>query len=307
MDFSDSRREARILIVDDSPTSIRLVSHFVRDMGSVHFATSGEAGLKMAIDLCPDLILLDMEMPGMDGLETCSQIRKNADLLDVPVIFITAHSSVDQEVAGFAVGAVDFIGKPLSEPIVRARVRTHLTLKQQSDLLRELAMRDGLTGIHNRRAFDERMVLECRRHRRTPGSLGLAIIDIDNFKAYNDFYGHQAGDACLREVAQLIDASARRPGEMAARYGGEEFAVIIPSCSVEEAQRYGEYLAAQVRALALPHEASPPGVVTVSIGVAAGAPESEQADQQLLAFADAALYRAKDAGRNRVIVAGDAQ
>lgn len=303
MDFGDAQREARILIIDDSATSIRLVSHFVRDMGSVHFATNGATGLKMAVDLQPDLILLDMEMPGMDGLEACCQIRQHADLVDVPVIFITAHSSVDHEVAGFAAGALDFIAKPLSEPIVRARVRTHLTLKRQGDLLRELAMRDGLTGIHNRRAFDERLAMESRRHRRTPGSLGLAMIDIDHFKAYNDLYGHQAGDACLRQVAQAIDSSARRPGELAARYGGEEFAVIIPNCGADEICRVGEYIAEQVRALALPHEASQSGIVTISVGLAAGEPVSETVEHNLLASADAALYRAKAAGRNRVCVA----
>ncbi|GAB2885663.1 diguanylate cyclase [Uliginosibacterium flavum] len=300
MDLPEAQREARILIIDDSPSSIRLVSHFVRDMGSVHFATSGDAGLKTAVDLLPDLILLDMEMPGMDGLETCCQLKKHADLLDVPVIFITAHHGVDHEVAGFAAGAVDFIGKPLSEPIVRARVRTHLTLKRQGDTLRELAMMDGLTGIHNRRAFDERIALEARRHRRTPGSLGLVIVDIDHFKAYNDFYGHQAGDACLREVARTIDANARRPGEMAARYGGEEFAVIIPNCTPDEVLRYGEFLIEKVHGLALPHEAVGTGIVTISVGVAAGEPQSDISDQQLLASADAALYRAKAGGRNCV-------
>ncbi|MBS1208753.1 MAG: hypothetical protein H6R19_1151 [Proteobacteria bacterium] len=304
MDYSDVQPEARILIIDDSSTSIRLVSHFVRDMGTVHFATSGEMGLKMALDLQPDLILLDMEMPGMDGLDTCRRLKKQRVLENVPVIFITAHSGVDYEVAGFAAGAVDFIGKPLTEMIVRARVRTHLTLKRQGDLLREQAMRDGLTGIHNRRAFDERFLLECRRHRRNPESLGLALIDIDNFKAYNDLYGHQAGDACLREVAQVIDANVRRPGEFAARYGGEEFAVILPHCAGDEVQRFGAFLVSQIRVLALPHEASAAGVVTISVGVIAGKPVAEDAEQQFLSSADAALYRAKAAGRNCVRLAG---
>lgn len=297
-------REAKILIIDDSPTSIRLVSHFVRDMGHVHFATRGDSGLKMAIELQPDIILLDVEMPGIDGLETCSLIRNTPELADVPVIFITAHTSVDHEVAGLSAGAVDFIPKPLSEPIVRARVRTHLTLKRQGDQLRELAMRDGLTGIHNRRAFDEQLLIECRRHRRTPGPLSLAIIDIDHFKAFNDFYGHQAGDACLRRVAECIEVSARRPGELAARYGGEEFAVILPNTEREEAARFGEFLRSQVQILALAHEASEFGLVTISVGLASSRPASELCHEQILAEADAALYRAKAEGRNRVCLAG---
>lgn len=298
-------REAKILIIDDSPTSIRLVSHFVRDMGHVHFATRGDSGLKMAIELQPDIILLDVEMPGIDGLETCSLIRNTPELADVPVIFITAHTSVDHEVAGLSAGAVDFIPKPLSEPIVRARVKTHLTLKRQGDLLRELALRDGLTGIHNRRAFDEQLLIECRRHRRIPASLALAIIDIDHFKAFNDFYGHQAGDACLRRVAECIEVSARRPGELAARYGGEEFAVILPNTDREEVARFGNFLVEQVRKLALPHEASSHQIVTVSVGLAAGRPPAEACDTQIVAAADSALYRAKAEGRNCARVAGE--
>ncbi|MDO6386936.1 diguanylate cyclase [Uliginosibacterium sp. 31-12] len=296
-------REAKILIIDDSPSSIRLVSHFVRDMGNVHFATRGDSGIRMAIELMPDIILLDVEMPGIDGLETCSLIKKTPELMDVPVIFITAYTGVDHEVAGLSAGAVDFIPKPLSEPIVRARVKTHLTLKRQGDQLLELAMRDGLTGIHNRRAFDEQLLIECRRHRRTPGPLGLAIVDIDYFKPFNDFYGHQAGDACLRQIALCIEESARRPGEMAARYGGEEFAVILPNTEREEACRFGEFLVERVRALALPHEISSFGMVTVSVGVAAGKPAIDGGNNEIVAAADAALYRAKAAGRNRVMLA----
>ena len=302
---SSIEREVKILIIDDSPTSIRLVSHFVRDMGNVHFATRADTGLKMAIDLLPDIILLDVEMPGMDGLEACALIKRTPELVDVPVIFITAYSGVDHEVAGLSAGAVDFIPKPLSEPIVRARVKTHLTLKRQGDQLREMAMRDGLTGVLNRRAFDEALLVECRRHRRTPAPLGLAIIDIDHFKAFNDFYGHQAGDACLRRVAECIENSSRRPGELAARYGGEEFAVILPNTERDEAQRFGEFLLTQVRALGLPHEASFVGLVSVSIGISAGRPSSEICHTQIIAAADSALYRAKAEGRNRVCLAGN--
>lgn len=303
MEISDAPRETRILIIDDSPSSIRLVSHFVRDMAHVHFATDGESGVRMARDLLPDLILLDMEMPGLDGLETCRLIKACKELHDVPVIFVTAHDGADHEVACLSAGAQDFIAKPLAEPVVRARVRTHLTFKHQRDLLQQQAMRDGLTGIYNRRAFDERLALEFRRHRRNPASLGLAILDIDYFKAFNDLYGHQAGDACLCQVAHTVEACARRPGEMAARYGGEEFVVILPNSGVSEAVQFAEYVLEQVRALRLPHEAAQAGIVTVSIGVAAVRPSGEDSTERFLASADAALYRAKTAGRNRVCVA----
>lgn len=300
MNFTLGKQLPRILIIDDSPTSIRLVSHFVRDLGNVHFATSGEAGIALAGELLPDLILLDFEMPGLDGLGTCQRLKQQTELSDIPVIFITAHSSVDHEVAGLAAGAVDFIPKPLSEPIVRARVKTHLTLKRQSDLLRAQAWRDGLTGLYNRRAFDEALATELRRHRRNPASLGLVMLDIDHFKAYNDHYGHQAGDACLQQVATAVASCARRPGETVARYGGEEFAIILPNTEPADCARLCERMAEAVRALALRHEASPAGIVTLSIGYATQQPQDDDASSVLIARADKALYQAKQSGRNRV-------
>lgn len=292
--------EVKILIVDDSALSVRVLSHFVRDMGNVQFALSGAEALSMAAEYLPDIILLDVEMPDMDGLEVCRRLKQNQDLKDIPVIFITAHSGVAHEVACLAAGAVDFIAKPPSEPVVRVRVKTHLTLKRQADILRELALLDGLTGIHNRRAFDERIALECRRHRRSPAPLGLALIDVDHFKQFNDVYGHQAGDACLRQIAQVIDATARRPGELAARYGGEEFAVLLPSTDVEGVVRYGRYLLEKVRELGIPHESSAAGVATISIGVTSGEPVSDGCNVLLISLADEALYQAKGSGRNRV-------
>ena len=305
MDFTLGEQLPRILIIDDSTTSIRLVSHFVRDLGNVHFATSGEAGIALAAELLPDLILLDFEMPGLDGVSTCQRLKQQAELGDIPVIFITAHSSVDHEVAGLAAGAVDFIPKPLSEPIVRARVKTHLTLKRQSDLLRAQAWRDGLTGLYNRRAFDDALSIESRRHRRNAASLGLVMLDIDHFKAFNDHYGHQAGDACLQQVANALAGCARRPGEMAARYGGEEFAIILPNTEPADCARLCERVADAVRALSLRHETSPAGIVTLSIGYATQQPRDDEAGSELLARADKALYQAKQNGRNRVCGAED--
>lgn len=300
MNFTLGKQLPRILIIDDSPTSIRLVSHFVRDLGNVHFATSGEAGIALAAELLPDLILLDFEMPGLDGVGTCQRLKQQTELSDIPVIFITAHSSVDHEVAGLAAGAVDFIPKPLSEPIVRARVKTHLTLKRQSDLLRAQAWRDGLTGLYNRRAFDDALATELRRHRRNPASLGLVMLDIDHFKAFNDHYGHQAGDACLQQVANAVASCARRPGETVARYGGEEFAIILPNTEPADCARLCERMVGAVRALALRHEASPAGIVTLSIGYATQQPQDDDASSVLIARADKALYQAKQSGRNRV-------
>ncbi|MFT3734470.1 MAG: diguanylate cyclase [Rhodocyclaceae bacterium] len=303
---------ARILIIDDSAISIRLLSHFMRDLAEVQFATNGEDGLAMAMEDPPDLILLDVEMPGINGLEACRRIKQHPALTEIPVIFVTAHTDTEHEVAGLDAGANDFIPKPVSEPIVRARVKTHLKLKRQSDILRGLAMRDGLTGLFNRRAFDERLEQEYRRHLRHPASLGLAMIDVDQFKHYNDHYGHQAGDECLRQVAHAIRASARRPGEMVARFGGEEFVVLLPNCGEEDLTGYGEHLLRAVRDLRLPHEQSTHGLVTISVGLAAAAPgealafDAPQNGQgntdlfpgMLIGAADRALYEAKGRGRN---------
>jgi diguanylate cyclase (GGDEF)-like protein len=293
-------REARILIVDDSPMSVRPLSHYVRDMGSIRFALSGVEALELAAEYLPDIILMDVEMPTLDGLEVCQELKQRETLKDIPVIFVTARVGVEHEVACLAAGGVDFITKPPNESVVRARVKAHLTLKRQADLLRELASIDGLTGIHNRRAFDERITVECRRHRRTPAPIGIAMIDVDHFKIFNDVYGHVAGDDCLRQIAQAIDATARRPGELAARYGGEEFVVLLPNTDVEAVVRYAENLLARVRELKIPHVGNEGGIVTVSIGVTSGEPVADGCNVALVTLADDALYQAKLSGRNRV-------
>ncbi|MFO1380945.1 MAG: diguanylate cyclase [Chitinivorax sp.] len=297
-----SGTQPRILIVDDTVTNIRVLSHILHKQGEIFFATSGQAAIAMARDKLPDLILLDVEMPGMDGYETCRILKADPLLALSPVIFVTGHSGTENELRALAAGGVDFISKPLNPPVVSARVKTHLTLKRQTDLLREQANLDGLTGIANRRIFDVKLDEECRRHRRYGVPLALAMIDVDRFKQYNDLYGHQEGDACLRQVAQTIHDCARRPGEIAARYGGEEFAVILPATALGAAYKFGAMLCQKIRNLALPHRGAPEGgIVTISVGVASLQPQDDEAGQNLVAAADMALYLAKSSGRNRVV------
>jgi diguanylate cyclase (GGDEF)-like protein len=183
--------------------------------------------------------------------------------------------------------------------VVRARVRTHLTLKAQADQLRRLALVDGLTGVYNRRHFDEQFVLEWRRAQREGSTLSLLIADIDHFKAFNDRFGHQAGDDCLRRVAQQLQAGLRRPGDLVARWGGEEFACVLPRTEATGARHLAQLLEAGVRALALEHPDSPLGVVTLSLGVATARPQLVHDADALFARADAQLYRAKSEGRAR--------
>jgi diguanylate cyclase (GGDEF)-like protein len=292
-----------VLIIDDSPPVIRLLTSLVEGKALVHFAKNGAEGIKLAKKLVPTVILLDLDMPGMNGLDVCRELKNDPDTRDCAILIVTGHNNDAMEIAALEAGAVDFIGKPVNGPIVQARVQTHLTLQKQSATLRELADHDGLTGLFNRRYFDQSLETECRRHRRQNQTLGLALIDIDHFKLYNDHYGHLLGDDTLKLVAKTLKKVARRPGEIVARYGGEEFAVILPNVMPANLQATGQHLCDQVRQLAIPHAHSKSAdVVTISVGIACLTPTTPEAPSQLLAAADAALYQAKAAGRDRTIV-----
>ncbi|MBV8466266.1 MAG: diguanylate cyclase [Burkholderiales bacterium] len=298
--------ECKILIIDDDVVAIRLLGGVLDGQAGIIFATSGESGIKLAAQHRPALILLDVEMPGMSGYEVCRELLNNPDTRDCAIILVTAHAGLESEVAALDAGAVDFITKPFNPPVVRARVRTHLRLQHQAAALAHLATTDGLTGLHNRRHFDQVLATEFERHQRQHLPLGLALIDIDHFKAYNDGYGHPAGDACLVAVATAIRAASRRPSEVVARYGGEEFAVVMPYTEELDAEKYGAWLCGQIRALQLPHAYSTMGQhVTVSVGLATGVPSHGSSSQQLVDAADCALYRAKAAGRDCHVLTAD--
>jgi diguanylate cyclase (GGDEF)-like protein len=293
-----------ILIIDDNADTIRLLSTMVREQGRVLFATSGAAGLELARVQRPQLILLDVEMQGMDGFAVNERIRRDPDLRSCAVIFVTAQSSPEAEIACLDAGAVDFIPKPLNAAVVQARVRTHLRLQAALAALDELANQDGLTGLYNRRYFDRQLAAEFARHRRHHLPLGIVLVDVDDFKLFNDRYGHQRGDACLEEVAEALRDGARRPGELAARYGGEEFVVLLPNTTPDALARYGDWLCRRIAALGIPHPgASAAPHVTASIGLCARIPAESDTAQAMLHAADMALYRAKRAGRNRSVLA----
>ncbi|WP_374580809.1 diguanylate cyclase domain-containing protein [Pseudoduganella sp.] len=298
--------ESTILIIDDNPDTIRLLSAMLRDQARMLFATNGLAGLEIARAQRPQLILLDVEMKSMDGFEVCARIMADPDLRHCPVIFVTASVGIDSEIACLDAGAVDFITKPLNGAVVQARVRTHLRLQAALASLDTLANKDGLTGLANRRAFDEQFAVEVARHRRQQSALGVALVDVDHFKLYNDHYGHQLGDECLRRVAQALAQCTRRPGELVARYGGEEFVVLLPNTTADEMQRYGQWICSQVASLQLPHAASPvASQVTISVGLVSAVPGPQAAPGQLLELADRALYEAKRNGRNRSAMAAE--
>ncbi len=292
--------KGRVLVVDDALENIRILHHALKDEHEVSFALDGEKALEIARTQQPDIVLLDAVMPGMDGYAVCVELKQAAETLAIPVIFVTALDSPEDETRALTAGAVDFITKPINGAVVRARVRTHLILKRQSDLLRRLTLTDGLTDVANRRGFDETLEAEWRRCGQAGLPLALIMLDIDHFKLFNDHYGHQAGDACLAAVAGALGACVHRPPDLVARYGGEEFAVVLPRQSLEDAECVAARMLEQVRTLAIPHAVSSSAPwVTVSLGIAAQTPGQEPSPASLIANADAALYQAKAAGRNR--------
>jgi diguanylate cyclase (GGDEF)-like protein len=295
----------RILIVDDLPDNLRVLSKMMMDDGyQISAVTSGSQALRVAESVAPDLILLDVMMPEMDGYQTCVALKANPLLKSIPVIFITALSSAEDETRGLSIGAVDYISKPFNEAIVKQRVRTHLELKSRRDLHDQRSRLDGLTGIPNRRAFDQRLEQEWRRSSRPGGPFALAMVDIDYFKQFNDTHGHLQGDDCLCRVAGSLAETLKRTGDFVARYGGEELVCLINVETVEGLVRVAERLRASVEALQIPHGASPVSPwVTVSIGAALCEPRSEMRATALLEHADVQLYKAKRAGRNQVSLA----
>ena len=199
----------KLLVVDDQRINILVLNELFREDCDVFMATSGEQALQVCRAQLPDLVLLDVQMDGIDGYEVCRRLKADAESRNIPVIFITAQGGEADEVRGLQLGAVDFIAKPINPVIVRARVQTHLTLKLQSDILRSMALLDGLTGVANRRKFDEQLLRDWRQSQREQTSLSLILVDVDHFKRYNDHYGHQAGDAALQAVARVLTSTLR--------------------------------------------------------------------------------------------------
>jgi diguanylate cyclase (GGDEF)-like protein len=292
----------RVVIVDDVPGNIKILHDILGEDYDVFFAIGGVEGLALVEEQLPDLVLLDILMPGMDGYEVCARIKANPRTASIPVIFVTAMDEVDDEAKGLAMGAIDYITKPLSAGIVRARVRNHVELKRSRDVLERLSTTDGLTGIANRRRFDEYSAFQWQQSMRTGVPLSIVFADIDYFKDYNDLYGHVAGDKCLKQVAGAAAGVVARSLDLVARYGGEELVCVLPGTDATGAQMVSNKILGFVNALAIPHARSQVADhVTVSIGVATCVPAIGKRLSALLESADEALYEAKQAGRNRVV------
>jgi len=298
--FSETER-ATILLVDDVPANLSLLSSILRDDYRIQLATSGVKALELVAAGAPDLILLDVMMPDMDGHEVCKRLKSDPKTCDIPVLFVTAQNQVEDEELGLTLGAMDYIHKPISPPIIKARVRNHIALKLQTDALKRLSLFDGLTNIPNRRHFDDTLDHEMKRAIRTQQHLSLLMIDVDYFKPFNDHYGHGTGDACLIQIAQALQAGMNRPMDLLARYGGEEFVALLPGTSLEGACKVAESLRQTVASLRIPHAGSSIAEhVTISVGVACRAQSDPKSTSFLLRQADQALYQAKQSGRNKI-------
>lgn len=306
-----------VLIVDDDPVVVRLLGAAIEAVATVRFVLDGEAALKLVERDPPDLILLDAQMPRMSGLEVCRRLKASDSHRDIPIIFVTADVEPETESLCLDIGAEDFITKPIRAPIVLARVRTQLRLKRAMDRLREVATHDELTGIANRRMFEQVVQREWNSARRRGTPLSLLMIDIDAFKTYNDAFGHRGGDECLAAVAGTLQCGMRRPGDLVARYGGEEFVVVLSETDAEGARQVAEELRAAVAALELPTQPDESDTcVSISLGVATWQPAPDSGNtiecsgrgcslgepNDLICAADRALYMAKRDGRNRVCV-----
>ncbi|CAK0758257.1 two-component system, chemotaxis family, response regulator WspR [Azospirillaceae bacterium] len=291
----------KILLVDDIPSNIKVLSSILKHELDVFVATNGFDALDVALHERPDLVLLDVMMPDMDGYEVCRRLKADPRTQAIPVIFVSAMGEIEDETRGLEAGAIDYLTKPISPPIVRARIRNHLELKRQRDILEQISLIDGLTGIANRRRFDEVGSQEWRRSLRNATSIALILIDIDDFKKFNDLYGHVAGDECLKMVAQTIASQARRGGDLVARYGGEEFVALLTETATPEAVLVAENIRQAVASLNISHKnSSAIPFVTISLGVASLIPTPNDDLETLINMADHLLYQAKKSGRNRV-------
>ncbi len=300
-----------ILIVDDDRLSLNILNSILRNEHRIKAATDGLRGLALARALPrPDLILLDVAMPGLNGFEVCKALKNDPDTADIPILFITARSSEENEVRGLEMGGADFISKPIRPEIVRARVRVQLTLLQQKRQLQQmhdqvlaLSLTDGLTGLANRRRFDQFLQQELTRSQRAQSPLGLLMMDVDHFKCYNDHYGHVAGDSCLKRLADVLASQAQRPPDFIARYGGEEFACVLPDTDLDGVRKVGRGILDAIRGLCLPHPASPTEeMLTFSIGGTAIIPQRTTKARQLIDGVDSFLYESKNKGRNCMTV-----
>ena len=297
-------KKPTILVVDDMTTTLLLLHDLLKDTYEVKIAKSGTKALEILEspnDI--DLILLDIEMPDINGYDVCKRIKNNETIKNIPIIFITGRTSQEDEEYGLNLGAIDYITKPFNKAIVKLRIKNYLDLKIKNDMLEKLSMYDGLTNIRNRRFFDETFEKTFSEIKRDKKSLAVLMIDIDFFKPYNDNYGHGQGDETLRKVAKALEKTIKRPSDFVARYGGEEFVILLKDINKDGVEAVANNLLNAVRELKITHEFSKiENYVTISIGASFYNSNSDITKLELLLKADETLYNVKNSGRNNFAI-----
>lgn len=297
-------KKPTILVVDDMTTTLLLLHDLLKDTYEVKIAKSGTKALEILEspnDI--DLILLDIEMPDINGYDVCKRIKNNETIKNIPIIFITGRTSQEDEEYGLNLGAIDYITKPFNKAIVKLRIKNYLNLKIKNDMLEKLSMYDGLTNIRNRRFFDETFEKTFSEIKRDKKSLAVLMIDIDFFKPYNDNYGHGQGDETLRKVAKALEKTIKRASDFVARYGGEEFVILLKDINKDGVEAVANNLLNAIRELKITHEFSKiENYVTISIGASFYNSSSDVTKLELLLKADETLYNVKNSGRNNFAI-----
>ncbi|MDR1727739.1 MAG: diguanylate cyclase [Acidobacteriota bacterium] len=308
-----------VLLVDDESANLLSLNKLLAPDYAVFMAKSGEQALQLVSANKPDIILLDVLMPEMDGFETLARLKADPETKEIPVIIVTGITNESDEITGFALGAADYVKKPFKGEVIRARVSTQVQLLRQMRMNETLIRTDLLTSIPNRRRFNEHLAMEWRRAVRERTPISLLMMDVDQFKVYNDTWGHPQGDILLKTVAAVFSSSINRPSDLVARLGGEEFAVLLPNTELEGARMIAETIRRNVEAVRIPamHACLTEGKdaggeedsgraltsTTISIGVTCTIPEVTDMIADFIARADANLYIAKESGRNQVCAA----
>jgi diguanylate cyclase (GGDEF)-like protein len=290
-----------ILVVDDEKSNFIMLNSILSAEFSVFTAKSGEEALSRIAEDPPDLILLDIVLPGMNGFEVLKRIKESPETGNIPVIIITGLQSDADEEKGLLLGAVDYISKPFKNAIIMARVKTHIQIIRQFRIIERLGLIDPLTDIPNRRCFDDRIGIEWRRAIREEKPVSFLMMDLDKFKNYNDTWGHPQGDVLLKAVARIFTGAARRPGDLPARIGGEEFGVLLSNTDITGALKVAEEIRSRTEnARIFTADGKTETGITISIGVASLIPSRDALIADFISTADRYLYAAKESGRNRV-------
>lgn len=298
-----SAKSGTVLVIDDDRSNLQILEAILNSDYEIISALGGAEGVRLADSEKPDLIMLDVMMPGMDGYEAFSRLKDNPSTRSIPVIFITASDDEEDEAKGLEMGAIDFVTKPSSPAIVRARVKNHIELKRYRDLLQNLADLDKVTALPSRSHFDRIFEQECQRCIRDKTAMALVVMELDFFQEYCGHYGEAAGDECLQRVASALGAALHRPGDFLARYADVVFACVLPGTKGFGTQAVAESLQSSVLALRIPHEKSPVAdVVTLSLGLISTDLVEGLSQEHFLEQAGGLLRKAKEAGGNRLEV-----